>query len=192
MPIVENDPTFIANKEKHFISIASTISKASTHPLCPGGCIIVRDREIIGDGRSMIAACKVEVDCITHAIAAAAKRGTVTTGAVVYSTRYPFSASIFQLYLMGIRKLVVLAHEWEPYYKDEFRRSAKLARELGISIEPYFDDDQNFTTNHHAPSFQAREEQFNNKDLYTTNPVEDDNYQLDVDKFGEDDSKYFV
>ena len=66
MPIVENDPTFIANKEKHFISIAATIASASTHPLCPGGCIIVRDREIIGDGRSMIAACKVEVDCITQ------------------------------------------------------------------------------------------------------------------------------
>ena len=192
MPIVENDPTFISNKEKHFISIAATIAKASTHPLCPGGCIIIRDREIIGDGRSMIAACKVEIDCITHAIAAVAKRGTPCAGATVYSTRYPFSASVFQLYLMGIRKLVVLAHEWEPYYKDEFRRAAKLARELGISIEPYFDDDQNFTTNHHAPTFEVREEQFNNKDLYTTNPVEDDDYGLDVDKYGEDDSQYFV
>ena len=76
MPIVENDPTFIANKEKHFIGIADAIAQASTHPMCPGGCIIVRDREIIGDGRSMLASCKVEIDCITHAIAAAAKRGT--------------------------------------------------------------------------------------------------------------------
>ena len=114
------------------------------------------------------------------------------TGAVIYTTRYPFSAAIFQLYLMGIRRLVVLAHEWEPYYKDEFRRAAKLARELGVSIEPYFDDDQNFTTNHHAPTFEKREEQFNNKDLYTTNPVEDREYEIEVDKYGEDDSQYFV
>jgi deoxycytidylate deaminase len=192
MPIVENDPTFISNKEKHFISIASAIAQASTHPMCPGGCIIVRDREIVGDGRSMLAACKVEIDCITHAIAAAAKKGTPTNGAVVYSTRYPFSAAVFQLYLMGIKKLVVLAHEWEPYYKDEFRRAAKLARELGISIEPYFDDEQNFTTNHHAPTFAAREEQFNNKDLYTSNPVEEDDYEIETTELGEDDPNYFV
>ena len=84
MPIVENDPTFIANKEKHFISIASTIANASTHPMSPGGCVIIRDREIIGDGRSMLAACKVEIDCVTHAIATAAKRGTPLQGAIVY------------------------------------------------------------------------------------------------------------
>ena len=192
MAIVENDPTFIPNKEKHFIGIASAIASASSHPLCPGGCVIVRDREIIGDGRSLLASCKVDIDCITYAIATAAKRGTPSNGAVVYSTRYPFSAAIFQLYLMGIRKLVVLAHEWEPYYKDEFRRAAKLARELGISIEPYFDDDQTFTTNHHAPTFQAREEQFNNKDLYTTNPVEDDNYEIETTEIGEDDPNYLI
>ena len=34
---------------------------------------------------------------------------------------------------------MVLAHEWEPYYKDEFRRAARLARELGIAIEPFFE-----------------------------------------------------
>ena len=39
---------------------------------------------------------------------------------------------------MGIKKIVVLAHEWEPYLKDEFRRSARLARELGIAIEPIY------------------------------------------------------
>ena len=42
---------------------------------------------------------------------------------------------------MGIRKFIVLAHEWEPYYKDEFRRAARLARELCIAIEPLFDDE---------------------------------------------------
>jgi deoxycytidylate deaminase len=192
MPIIENDPTFIADKEKHFISIASATANASTHPMSPGGCVIVREREIIGDGRSMLASCKVEIDCITHAIATAAKRGTPLQGAVVYSTRYPFSAAIFQLYVMGIKKLVILAHEWEPYYKDEFRRAAKLARELGISIEPYFDDDQQFTTNHYAPTFAKREEQFNNKDLYTSNPVEEDTYEIATEELGEDDPNYFV
>ena len=192
MPIVENDPTFIANKEQHFIGIASAIANASTHPMSPGGCIIVRDREIIGDGRSMLASCKVEIDCITHAIASAAKKGTSTVGAVVYSTRYPFSAAIFQLYLMGISKVVVTAHEWEPYYKDEFRRTAKLARELGISIEPYFDDDQKFTTNHNAPTYSKREEQFNNKDLYTSNPVEQDDYEIETTNVGEDDPNYLI
>ena len=194
MPIVENDPTFITNKEQHFISIASAIAKASTHPISPGGCVIVRDREIIGDGRSMLASCKVEIDCITHAIATAAKKGTPTHGATVYSTRYPFSAAIFQLYLMGVRKVVVTAHEWEPYYKDEFRRAAKLARELGISIEPYFDDDEKFTTNHNAPTFNKnkKQKQFDNKDLYTSNPVEADDYEIETTDLGEDDPNYFI
>ena len=41
-------------------------------------------------------------------------------------------------------------------------------------------------------TFEKREEQFNNKDLYTTNPVEDREYEIEVDKYGEDDSQYFV
>ena len=76
---------------------------------------------------------------------------------------------------MGIRKIVVLAHGWEPYYKDEFRRASRLARELSISIEPFFeDDDERFATNNQAPRFDDREEQFQNKDLYTTSPAESD------------------
>ena len=62
------------------------------------------------------------------------------TGAVIYTTRYPFSASVFRSH-HGVRKIMVLAHEWEPYYKDEFRRAARLARELSIAIEPYFEDE---------------------------------------------------
>jgi len=69
---------------------------------------------------------------------------------VIYSTRYPFAASVFQAHLMGIRKFVIAAHEWEPYYKDEFRRAARMARELAIAIEPLFEDkDQRFQTNSH-------------------------------------------
>ena len=178
--LVEGDPTFLDNKDKHFIDVAKVIATASTHPLAPGGCVIVRDREIVGDGRSLLATCKVEIDCISYAIGTAAKHGTPLNGAVVYSTRYPFSAAIFQLYLMGIRKLVVLAHPWEPYYKDEFRRAARLGRELSISIEPFFDDnDERFTTNENAPRFDDREEQFDNQDLYTSNPVEADNFNIE-------------
>ena len=74
------------------------------------------------------------------------------TGAVIYTTRYPFSASVFQAHIMGVRKIVVLAHEWEPYYKDEFRRAARLARELNIAIEPFFEneDPRRFSVNSYA------------------------------------------
>ena len=136
-----SDPTFIKNKERYFMEVARTIATASSHPTVPGGCILVRDKEIIGDGRSVLCSSKVEIDCITYAIATCAKRGTPTSGAVIYSTRYPFAASVFQAHLMGIRKFIILAHEWEPYYKDEFRRAARLARELCIAIEPLFDDE---------------------------------------------------
>ena len=173
MPAPEADPTFIPNKERYFIDLAKQVQTGSNHPIAPGGCLLVRDREIVGDGRSVLADCKVEIDCITYAIATACKRGTPIVGAVVYSTRYPFSASIFQLYLMGIKKLVVLAHEWEPYYKDEFRRAARLARELSISIEPIFDnEDERFapaSNDHHF-----NDDEFNNKDLYTYSPAEGD------------------
>ena len=169
------DPTFIPDKDKYFMDIAKQISTGSNHPIARGGCILVRDKEILGDGRSVLAECKVEIDCLTYAIATACKRGTPVTGATVYTTRYPFSASVFQLYLMGIKKIVVLAHEWEPYYKDEFRRAARLARELMISIEPLFEnDDERFETNNQAPRFDDREEQFKNKDLYTYSPAESD------------------
>ena len=179
MNVPQGDPTYIKNKEKYFIEIAKTVALASTHPKSPGGCILVRDREIIGDGRSILSASKVEIDCLTYAIATCSKRGTPTTGAVVYTTRYPFSASIFQCYLMGIKKIVILAHEWEPYYRDEFRRAARLARELGISIEPFYDKaDQRFTTNEEAPVFDETED-FDKKDLYTTNPVEDDSFDIE-------------
>ena len=175
MPAPKSDPTFIPNKERYFIDLAKQVATGSNHPIAAGGCVIIRDKEIVGDGRSVLADCKVEIDCVTYAIATACKRGTPITGAVIYTTRYPFSASIFQLHLMGIRKVVVLAHEWEPYYKDEFRRAARLARELSISIEPFFeDDDERFATNNQAPRFDEREEQFKNKDLYTHSPAESD------------------
>jgi len=163
MPAPEGDPTFIKNKERYFMEVARTIATASTHPTIPGGCVLVRDREIIGDGRSVLCSSKVEIDCITYAIATCAKRGTPTAGAVIYSTRYPFAASVFQAHLMGIRKFVVLAHEWEPYYKDEFRRAARLARELCIAIEPQFEDELNKQPSSAAYELDEFDPQDNNK-----------------------------
>ena len=159
MPAPKGDPGYIKNKDRYFMSIAKAIARGSTHPTVPGGCVLIRDREIIGDGRSILASSKIEIDCITYAIATCAKRGTPTTGAIIYSTRYPFSASVFQAHLMGIRRFVVAAHEWEPYYKDEFRRAARLARELSIAIEPLFDDvDQRFVENpHELDEFDPKE-----------------------------------
>ena len=191
MPAPKHDPTFINNNERYLINLAKQVETGSNHPIAPGGCVIVRDREIVGDGRSILADCKVEIDCVTYAIATACKRGTPITGAVIYSTRYPFSASVFQLYLMGIRKIIVLAHEWEPYYKDEFRRSARLARELSISIEPFFEDeDERFSTNNQAPRFDEKEEQFQNKDLYTYSPAE--RHDFDAEQYQQqiDDSNH--
>ena len=173
MGVIKGDPTYLEEPDKFFMSIAKCIAEASTHPIAPGGCVITRGRDLVGEGRSVLAACRVEIDCVTYAIASAAKQGTSLGGCVMYSTRYPFSAAIFQLHLMGVRKVVVLAHEWEPYYKDEFRRASRLARELNIAIEPIFeDDDERFSTNNQAPRFDEREAQFQNKDLYTSSPVE--------------------
>lgn len=144
----KGDPTYIKNKDRYFIDIAKAIALGSTHPTAPGGCVIVRGREIIGDGRALLTDSKVEVDCLSYAIAAAAKAGTGAIGSVIYSTRYPFSSSVFQAHLMGISRIVVLAHEWETFYKDEFRRAARLAREVSIAIEPIFlDEDPRFTKN---------------------------------------------
>ena len=138
MPSPKGDPTYIKNKEHFFMEVALTIAKASTHPTCPGGCIIVREREILGDGRSLLTDSKVEIDALSYAIGTAAKRGTPLIGGVVYSTRYPFPHAVFQAYLLGIRRIVVLAHEWEPFFKDDFRKAARLARELSIAIEPVY------------------------------------------------------
>ena len=104
MPSPKGDPTYIKDKDRYFITVAQAIGTASTHPKSPGGCIIVRDREIIGDGRSILTDSKVEVDCVSYAVAAAAKAGTAAIGAVIYSTRYPFSTSVFQAHLMGIQE----------------------------------------------------------------------------------------
>ena len=164
------DPTYIKNKDKYFIEVARTLASASTHPKVPGACVIVRDREIVGSGRSLYTDSGTEIDCVSYAIAAAAKTGTPLIGGVCYSTRYPFSTSVFQAHLMGIRRLVVLAHEWEPYYKDEFRRAARLARELTIAIEPMFEDeDPRFTKNVYDRNIDP--ELFRN-----SNPFETDEY----------------
>jgi len=150
MPSPKGDPTYIKNKDKYFIEVARTLASASTHPKAPGACVIVRDREIVGSGRSLYTDSKVEIDCLSYAVAAAAKTGTPLIGGVAYTTRYPFSTAVFQLHLMGIKRIVLLAHEWETFYAEEFRKAARLARELVIAIEPvYLDEDSRFGVNSH-------------------------------------------
>ena len=163
MPSPKGDPCYIKNKEQYFIEVAKTVALSSTHPKAPGGCILVRDRSIIGDGRSLLTHSKVEVDCISYAIATACKRGVPSVGADIYSTRYPFSASVFQAYVMGVRRITVLAHEWEPFYKDEFRRAARLAREVGMAIEPYYEiEERNFAVNTNDNDRTNKDELFPN------------------------------
>ena len=62
MPSPKGDPTYIKNKETYFINLAKQVGLASTHPSAPGGCIVVRDREIVGDGRSLLTDSQVEID----------------------------------------------------------------------------------------------------------------------------------
>ena len=71
---------------------------------------------------------------------------------------------------MGIARIVVLAHEWEPFYKDEFRRAARLAREVSIAIEPIFlDEDPRFSKNTYDRNID--------QELFPeTNPFETDEY----------------
>jgi len=173
----KGDPTYIKNIERYFIEVAKTIALASTHPKAPGGCVIVRDRSIIGEGRSLLTHTKVEIDPVAHAIAIASKRGAPSVGCDIYSTRYPFSASVFQAHCMGVRQIFVLAHDWEPYYKDEFNRAGRLARELCIPIEPIFEDED--------PRFQVNS--YENKttvtdsELYSEEkPYSPDEYDIQI------------
>ena len=94
---------------------------------------------------------------------------------------------------MGVKKVIVLAHEWEPFYKDEFRRAARLARELAIAIEPIFnDEDERFATNSQAPRFDDKETQFENQDLYTGIPVEDNDFNIEKYTEPNDESNFTI
>ena len=158
MSILSSDPTYIPNKDQYFMNLAKQIEAGSNHPIVPGGCVIVRHREIISDGRSVMASCKVEIDCLGYAIAAAAKKGTPLVGSTVYTTRYPLPASVFQMHLVGIKRLYFLWREWEPAYNRDYRRAAALGRDLGLSIDSYHDS-ENETTEENTREkhlFQAR------------------------------------
>lgn len=185
----KGDPTYIKNKERYFMEVAKTVGLASTHPKFSGGCIIVRDREIIGDGRALLTHTKVEIDPVAHAIAVACKRGTPSVGCDIYTTRYPFSASIFQAHCMGVRQIYVLAGEWEPYYKDEFRRAGRLARELNIPIEPIYEtEDPRFQINTHDNDIITE-----NTDIYSEeNPYSPDEFDFNTaeDKDNENSTSF--
>ena len=137
-----SDPAFIGDKDRYFMELAILIGSANTHPGHQGGAVVVRGRELLSEGRSLLTSCKAEVDAVGYAVAAAAKKGAPLTGAVVYTSRYPFTQSLFQCWIMGINKVIVLAHEWDTVYKQEFRRCARLSRELGLSVEALFLDEE--------------------------------------------------
>ena len=55
MPAPKGDPCYIKNKDRYFMSIAAAIARGSTHPHSSWWmCILTRDREVIGDGRSVL------------------------------------------------------------------------------------------------------------------------------------------
>ena len=139
-PLVQGDPAYLHRPERYFLLMAKTVATASLHPLNAGGCVIASGRDILSEGRSLLTEAKGEIDPLGHAIAVAAKRGTPMTAATAYTTRYPFSTSVLQAHLCGIRKIYVVAHDWPVLYKTEFRKAASTARELGMAIEPVFDD----------------------------------------------------
>ena len=146
MSALSADPTYIVNKEQYFMDIAKGIEKGSNHPVVPGGCVIVRQRDIISNGRSVLAACKTEVDCITYALATAAKNGTPVVGSTIYTTCYPRPESIFRAHIVGIKYIVCLFRDWPSAYSATYRRAAALAIELGVSIDVYNDsEDPRFT-----------------------------------------------
>lgn len=141
MSVLSGDPTYIVNKEQYFMDIAKGIEKGSNHPVVPGACVIVRQRDIISNGRSVLATCNTEIDCITYAIATAAKNGTPLVGSTIYTTCYPRPESIFQLHIIGIKHIIFLFREFPAGYSATYRRSAALASDLGISLEVYDDTD---------------------------------------------------
>jgi len=180
MTVVKGDPSYLKDKDQYFMNIAKAVESGSNHPLAPGGCVIVRDREIIGDGRTCLAHCRVEFDCVSYAIAVASKRGTPLAGATVYTTRYPFSASVAQLHLMGIKKVVYLSRgEWEAHYKQEYHRAGRLASELLVNMIPYYEDpDPRFANQKSTEQYQQNKK--SKKQTYSSpNPIESDNFNIE-------------
>ena len=53
MPAPKGDPTYIKNKEKYFMGVAKAVGACVIAPDLPWRLrVVVRDREILGDGRA--------------------------------------------------------------------------------------------------------------------------------------------
>lgn len=180
MSILSADPTYVLNKDQYFMDIAKEIEKGSNHPVVPGGCVIVRQRDIIANGRSVYATWKTEIDCITYAIATAAKNGTPVVGSTVYTTCYPRPESIFQSHIVGIKHIIILFKDIPSAYSSTYKKSAALAGDLGIAIEVYDDSDTTKSTDQSnrkekdTQTFQTGKIKRSDIDLteYTTNGYE--------------------
>ena len=60
MPAPKGDPGYIKDKDRYFMNVAKAIERGSTHPLVPGGCVLVRDRERL---RFLFFACPYACAC---------------------------------------------------------------------------------------------------------------------------------
>ena len=182
MSILSTDPTYIINKDQYFMDIAKGLEEASNHPVAPGGCVIVRQRDIIANGRSVLGSRYTEIDCITYALATAAKHGTPVVGSTVYTTCYPLPESIFQSHIVGIKLIYFLFREWPTGYKARYDRAAALASDLGITLDVYDDsnttksNDQSREKERQSQAFQTGKIKRSDIDLteYTTNDYEPD------------------
>lgn len=172
MSILNRDPTYMINKEQIFMDIAKGLEKASNHPIAPGGCVIVRQRDILASGRSVMCSGYTEIDCIECAIATAAKNGTPVVGSTVYTTCYPLPESIIQCHIVGINLIYFLFRDQPTGYAKRRETAVKIAHELGITVDVY--DDSNTTKSNeqekHSQALQTGKIRRSDIDLseYTT------------------------
>ena len=74
------------------------------------------------------------MDCLSCVILFASVYWLLLEDSIVYTTRFPFCTPLYQAHLLGVTDVFIKQHEWESYYKDEFRRANRLAKDLGIKL----------------------------------------------------------
>ena len=123
-----------SNSSDTFMAQAIELAEKSDHPLTKAATIIVSNGVILATGLYTLLPSKIDIDCLSCAIANVAAHGVPPENPVVYTTRFPFSTPLYQAHLLGVTELFIQKHEWESYYKDEFRRASRLAKDLEIEL----------------------------------------------------------
>jgi len=144
--------------DEYFMEIASTVAKRSTCDRGRGGCVIVKDKQILvtgyvgsppgqphcddvghqmktvihGDG-AQSQHCMRTIHMEQNAICQAAKRGISIDGATIYEKYTSCSTCAKLLVAVGIKR-AVYAKRYHVYQETE-----KLFKDAGIKID-YFDD----------------------------------------------------